>query len=184
MKTAALSLTLAGLLLAAAGSTPLQPAAARAADDVLLPFSPPKFSAPTAIRIGSARFLVSATIIRSFPGNVPDPSVAFSPPTNDSLLIRVEQVGSRNGPIIFSASAAVTPFNAAPVAVPLSRGSDGRVIQFYSSSLPAGTIPGITDKFSLNVRSTITLNTNRGRRSITIPNLPISIIAYPEAALR
>ncbi len=184
MKTAALSLTLAALLLAAAGSTPLQPAAARAADDVLLPFSPPKFSAPTAIRIGSARFLVSATVIRSFPGNVPDPSVALLPPTNDSLLIRVEQVGSRNGPIIFSASATVAPFGGTPVAVPLSRGSDGRVIQFYSSSLPAGTIPGITDKFSLNVRSTITLNTNRGRRSITIPNIPISIIAYPETALR
>jgi hypothetical protein len=156
-------------LLALLGAAPLAtPAAADSQPSAaLLPFEAPRFCAPTTIRIGSTRFLVSAAIIRTLPGTVPD--FDPNPPPADTLVVRIEQVGTRNAPSIFAASALIS---GQPSASRLSRTQAGLVQEFTS--------PILTNTAADNSRATILFTTSRGKRTAALSNIPINTYAFPQ----
>jgi hypothetical protein len=131
-------------------------------------------SKPVLVRINGVRFRVTAVVVRTFPGTIPDPLIAPPPGPTDSLSLRFEQIGSRRVDPFRSVIARINIDGAAST-LTMSPGASSRAEQlFYANPLPPGTLPVGDSLVSPRINLRALIRTNRGVQEVFIPSVPFT----------
>lgn len=173
-----LALATSLLLLTGIASSPLQPAPALALDAI--PAYPPATSKPVYFRIGSVRYRLVASVIRTYPGIIPDPTILPPPGPTESITFTLTQIGSRSAPTIRSAVADITFLGRTTTVLLTPSDATNGVQTFSASPLPSDAIPAVDSLVQTPpVAARLRLNTSRGNRSAFIREVPITVIPLP-----